>query len=112
MILGMLGEGVGFMHQATDACPQGAKPTLDVAGLALGLGAAAMGAPGESGGVGCAEVAVGGVLAGCLGQADVPVRRALPAPVAWRPAFSQRLQGQTPATFSAVLHEELNADGS
>lgn len=51
VVLGVFGEGVGLADQSADPCPQRAKPTFHVVGLAVRLAAAAMRFPSESSGV-------------------------------------------------------------
>ena len=57
VVLGALGEGVGFSHQAADPCPQRAKPAFHVVGFTFLLATSPVGSGGEGGHVGFPEVA-------------------------------------------------------
>ena len=86
VVLRALGKGVRPTHQAAGSGPQAAKPAFDVAGLALGFGAAAVGADGKGCRVGFPLVAARGATpeTGC--QRGPQVHGPLEASVTQGPA--------------------------
>ena len=86
VVLGVLGKGVSFAHQATHSCSQGAKEAFDVVGLALVFAAGAVSSFGKSVWVGFPVVAAGVATLVVLGQGGPQVTRALLAAVAQGPS--------------------------
>ena len=109
VVFGAFGKGVSPAHQAAGSGPQGAKPTLDVAGLALDLRAAAVRAGWKSSRVGSPLVAARGATPVARHQRCSQVAGALQAPVTQSPA--NNLAGATalghpePKLASLAAHE-------
>ena len=85
MVLGVFREGIGAAHQTAGSRPQGAEPTLDVAGLACFFAAAAVDVFGEGGGVSIPEVAASSSTSVAFRQRSPQITGALLAPVTQGP---------------------------
>ena len=86
VVLGVLGERVGFADQSTHPRPQRAEPAFDVVGFALLFAARTVGVLWERGGVSIPVITAGGAVPVALGQRGPQVTGALQAPVTKGPA--------------------------
>ena len=108
VVFGRFGEGVGFAHQAADAGAQGAKPTLHVAGLALGLGAATVRSGRKGGRAGYPKISAGGASPVVLGQggSDEFFGRAPPTARASAPCSARSSRDHLSSSTSLLRGQE------